>query len=63
MRRASAFADAKNVFLVGAGRPPAEGPLRPNSFGAQANRRSKAFTLIEISLPRRSAPGVGLRRR
>jgi len=30
---------------------------------AQADRRPKAFALIEISLPRRSAPRVGLRRR
>jgi len=30
---------------------------------AQADRRPKAFTPIEIGLPRRDAPGVGLRRR
>jgi hypothetical protein len=56
-------ADAKDTSPVGAGRPPAEGPWRPNSFGAHADRRPKAFTPIEIGLPRRSAPGVGLRRR
>jgi len=33
----------KNVFPVGAGRPPAEGPLRPNSFGTQADHQPKAF--------------------
>jgi hypothetical protein len=33
-RRASAFADAKDAFSVGAGRPLAEGLSRPNSFGA-----------------------------
>ena len=33
------------------------------SRSAQADPRPKAFALIEISLPRRSAPGVGLRRR
>jgi hypothetical protein len=32
-RQASAFADAKNVFPVGAGRPVAGGLLGPNSFG------------------------------
>jgi hypothetical protein len=30
---------------------------------AQADRWPKAFTPIEIGLPRRDAPGVGLRRR
>jgi hypothetical protein len=30
---------------------------------AQADHRPKAFTPIEIGLPRRDAPGVGLRRR
>jgi len=62
-RRASAFADAKDTFPVGAGRPLAEGPWGPNSFGAQADRWPKALTPIEIGLPGRSAPGVGLRRR
>jgi hypothetical protein len=52
-RRASAFADAKNVFPVGAGRPLAEGPWRPNSFGVQADRWPEAFVPIEIGLPRR----------
>jgi hypothetical protein len=37
----------KVLFQVGVGRPPARGPWRP----------------IEIGLSRRSAPGVGLRRR
>jgi hypothetical protein len=37
---------------VGAGRPPAEGPWRPNSFGAQAERWPEAFTPIEIGLLR-----------
>jgi len=62
-RRASAFADAEDTFPVGAGRPSAEGLPRPNSFGAQAGRRPEAFPPIEIGLSRRSAPGVGLRRR
>ena len=53
-RRASAFADAKSAFPVGAGRPLAEGPWRPNSFGAQADCRPEAFTPIEIGLPGRS---------
>ncbi|MDT7948265.1 MAG: hypothetical protein RQ897_07965, partial [Thermoflexus sp.] len=30
---------------------------------AQADRRPKAFTPIEIGLRRRAAPGIGLRRR
>jgi hypothetical protein len=46
MRRASAFADAKDNPPVGAGRP-----------------RPKAFVPIEIGLPRRCTPSVGLRRR
>jgi hypothetical protein len=62
-RQASASADAKNPLPVGTGRPSAEGPWRPNSFGAQADRRPKAFVPIEIGPSRRSAPGVGLRRR
>jgi hypothetical protein len=63
-RQASAFADAKDNSPVGAGRPSAEGPPRPNSFGAQADhRRPKAFVPIEIGLPRRCTPSVGLRRR
>jgi hypothetical protein len=33
VRQASAFADARDVFSVGAGRPMAEGLLGPNSFG------------------------------
>jgi hypothetical protein len=41
-RRAPASADAKDILSVGAGRPPAGGPLRPNSFGAQADHRPKA---------------------
>jgi hypothetical protein len=53
----------KGDFSVGAGRPWAEGLWRPNSFGVQADRGPKAFTPIEIGLPRRCAPGVGLRRR
>jgi hypothetical protein len=40
MRRASAFADAKGIL---------------RSFGVQADRGPKAFTPIEIGLPRRSA--------
>jgi hypothetical protein len=62
-RRASAFADAKGTFPVGAGRPSAEGPWRPNSFGAHTDRRPEAFMPIEIGLLRRCAPGVGLRQR
>jgi hypothetical protein len=61
--QASASADAKNPLPVGTGRPSAEGPWRPNSFGAQADRRPKASVPIEIGPSRRSAPGVGLRRR
>jgi hypothetical protein len=52
-RQASASADAKNPLPVGAGRPSAEGPSRPNSFGAQADRRPKAFMPIEIGPSRR----------
>jgi hypothetical protein len=63
MRRASAFADAKDAFLVGAGRPSAEGLWRPNSFGVWAGRWPEAFAPIEIGLFGRYAPGVGLRRR
>jgi hypothetical protein len=63
VRRASAFADAERAFSVGAGRPSAGGPWRPNSFGVQADRWPEAFVPIEIGLPRRCAPGVGLRRR
>jgi hypothetical protein len=62
-RRASASVDAKDTSPVGAGRPSAEGPGRPNSFGVHADRRPKAFPPIEIGLPGRCAPGVGLRRR
>jgi len=62
-RQASASANAEGIFAVGAGRPLAEGPWRPNSFGVQADRRPKAPTPIEIGLPRRSAPGTGLRQR
>jgi len=62
-RQASAFADAKDTFPVGAGRPLAEGPPRPNSFGAQADHRPKAFVPIEIGPSRRCTPSVGLRRR
>jgi hypothetical protein len=62
-RRASAFADARDNPLVGAGRPLAEGLWRPNSFGTQADRRPEAFAPIEIGLLGRCAPGVGLRRR
>jgi hypothetical protein len=53
----------KRNLPVGAGRPPAEGLWRPNSFGVQANHRPKAFAPIEIGPSRRCAPGVGLRRR
>jgi len=53
-RRASAFADAKDTFPVGAGRPLAEGPWGPNAFGAHADRWPKAFAPIEIGLPGRS---------
>jgi hypothetical protein len=63
MRRASAFADAKDAFLVGAGRPLAGGLWRPNSFGVRAGRWPEAFAPIEIGLFGRYAPGVGLRRR
>ena len=63
MRQASAFADAKDNPPVGAGRPLAEGLSRPNSFGAQADHRPKAFVPMEIGLPRRCTPSVGLRRR
>ncbi|QWK09759.1 MAG: hypothetical protein KNN16_10305 [Thermoflexus hugenholtzii] len=63
MRQASAFADAKDAFLVGAGRPSAGGLWRPNSFGVRAGRRPEAFAPIEIGLFGRYAPGVGLRRR
>jgi hypothetical protein len=63
MRRASAFADAKDAFLVGAGRPSAGGLWRPNSFGVRAGRRPEAFAPIEIGFFGRYAPGVGLRRR
>jgi len=42
MRQASAFADAKDNPPVGAGRPLAEGPPSPNSFGMQADRGPKA---------------------
>jgi hypothetical protein len=52
-RRASAFADARRDFLVGAGRPSAEGPWRPNSFGVQADWWPEAFVPIEIGLRRR----------
>jgi hypothetical protein len=62
-RQASAFADAKDAFLVGAGRPPAEGLPRPNSFGTRRTPGVGLFTPIEIGLHGRSAPGVGLRRR
>ena len=41
-------------FIRRAGRPLAEGPGRPNSFGAHADRRPKAFMPIEIGLPGRS---------
>jgi hypothetical protein len=41
-------------FIRRPGRPSAEGLLRPNSFGAHADRRPKAFTPIEIGLLRRS---------
>jgi len=61
-RRASAFADAKDTFPVGAGRPSTGGHRRPNSFGAQADWWPEAFVPIEIGLRRRCAPGVGLRR-
>ena len=44
-------------FSVGAGRPSAEGPWRPNSFGTHADRRPEAFMPIEIGLPRRSRAG------
>ena len=63
MRRASAFADAKDTFPVGAGRPSAKGPPRPNSFGMQADRWPKAFVPIKIGPSRRCTPSVGLRRR
>jgi hypothetical protein len=53
----------KRYLPVGAGRPSAEGPWRPNSFGTYADHRPKAFTPIEIGPSRRCAPGVGLRRR
>jgi hypothetical protein len=60
-RQASASANAKDTLPVGAGRPPAEGLPRPNSFGAQADHRPKAPTGRIHSAP--SAPGVGLRQR
>jgi hypothetical protein len=53
----------KRNLPVGAGRPPAEGLWRPNSFGTYANHLPKAFAPIEIGPSRRCAPGVGLRRR
>jgi hypothetical protein len=40
----------EECFSVGAGRPSAEGPWRPNSFGAQADRRPKTLAPIEIGL-------------
>jgi len=52
-----AFADARNAFPVGAGRPSAEGLWRPNSFGAQADRWPEAFALIEIGLLERLRAG------
>jgi hypothetical protein len=63
MRQASAFADAKDAFLVGEGRPSAEGLPRLNSFDTHADHRPKALMPIEIGLFGRCAPGVGLRRR
>jgi hypothetical protein len=56
-RRASAFADAKDAFLVGEGRPSAEGLPRLNSFDTHADHRPKARL---IGLFGRYAPGVGL---
>jgi hypothetical protein len=37
----------RECFSVGAGRPSAEGPRRPNSFGAQADRRPKALRRLK----------------
>jgi hypothetical protein len=42
-RRASASADAKNAFPVGAGRPSAEGLSRSNSFDAQGRPLAKGL--------------------
>jgi hypothetical protein len=46
-RQASASADAKNAFPVGAGRPSAVGLRRPNSFGTHADRRPKALRRLK----------------
>jgi hypothetical protein len=49
-RRASAFADAKDAFPVGAGRPLAEGLSRPNSFGGgpTAGRRPQRVEFVRL---------------
>jgi hypothetical protein len=54
-RQASASADAKDTSPVGAGRPLAEGPWRPNSFGPQADRRPQAPQVQFIRHPPRHA--------
>jgi hypothetical protein len=59
MRRASAFADAKDNPAVGVGRPLAEGLRRPNSFGApRAKRRPSPAQGMFFGLRR---PSVGRR--
>jgi hypothetical protein len=74
MRQASASADAKPLPSrrgPTVGRRPLEAEfircaLRHASASADAKRpfrSAQAFTPIEIGLPRRCAPGVGLRRR
>jgi len=41
------FKAQEGCFSVGAGRPSAEGPWRPNSFGTHADRRPKALRRLK----------------
>jgi len=53
----------KSAFQGAARRASAKADANGISRSAQADRRPKAVAPIEIGLPRRCAPGVGLRRR
>ena len=54
-RQASASANAKGTFPVGAGRPPAEGLHRPNSFGTHGRRPPRRLKSAFPGAPRQAS--------
>jgi len=58
-RQASASADARDALSVGAGRPLAEGPWRPNSFGIQSRRFAKGLRTKRSVFQKPLVPDIG----